>query len=305
MNPVKLAAVDIGSNAIRMQISNVVFYNGKLTIKKLEYVRFPLRLGKDVFESGTISPALETKFVKLMQAFKILIDLYDVVDYRICATSALRDSTNGAAIVAKVREEIGLNIEVIDGHIEAELINKAIVKYLDEKAYLHIDVGGGSTELNLYKNYEKIASESFQMGSVRLMNSMGTSGVWLGMEDWLDKHLRRDMYPITAIGTGGNINKLYELANKKNKKSKSMTLADVTQVQAEVAAMSMDERMNNLMLNPDRADVIVPAAEIYLHVMRKAKSKKIIVPDVGLKDGMIEMLLEKNRHKLIAAAAVE
>ncbi len=295
----KLAAVDIGSNAIRMQISNVVFYNGKFTIKKLEYVRFPLRLGKDVFEKGHITPPLEQKFLKLMQAFQILIELYDVEAYRICATSALRESANGREIVEKIKQEVGLKIDIIDGQEEANLINKAITKYLDEKAYLHIDVGGGSTELTLYKNYEKIAIESFPMGSVRLMNTVNSPGIWLSIEDWLEKHLRRDMYPITAIGTGGNINKLYELANKKSKKSKSMTLAEVTQVQDEVSAMSMDERMNNLMLNPDRADVIIPAAEIYLHVMRKAKSKKIIVPDVGLKDGMIETLFDENKDKVV------
>lgn len=295
----KLAVVDIGSNAIRMQISNVVLYEGKFTVKKLEYVRFPLRLGKDVFDKGAISPALEAKFVKLMQAFKLLIELYEVEDYKICATSALRESVNGRDIVAHVRENVGLVIDVIDGQAEADLINKAIIKYLDEKPYLHIDVGGGSTELNIYKNHEKIASESFPMGSVRLMNSYAAPEIWKSIEDWVQQHISSDMYYITAVGTGGNINKIYELANKKNKKAKAMTLAEVEQVQSMISKLSMDERINNLMLNPDRADVIVPAAEIYLHVMRRAKAKKIIVPDVGLKDGMIEVLFEKNKHKLL------
>jgi exopolyphosphatase/guanosine-5'-triphosphate,3'-diphosphate pyrophosphatase len=294
----RIAAIDIGSNAIRLQVSTIIRYNERDIIKNLEYVRFPLRLGQDVFSSGRISAPTEDKFVRLMQSFKILLDLYEVAAFRVCATSAFRESENGPAIAERVMREFGLPIEIISGDEEAALINRAIVRFLDEKNYLHIDVGGGSTELNLYLNREKIASESFQLGSVRNMNHDGFPKAWVLLEEWIQNHISKELQPITAIGTGGNIAKLFDLAATKNKKNRSISLGELSTVHFSVSRMSVEERIHQLMLNPDRADVIVPASEIYLHIMQTAKAKKIIVPDLGLKDGILDTQYEKVRHLL-------
>jgi exopolyphosphatase/guanosine-5'-triphosphate,3'-diphosphate pyrophosphatase len=294
----RVAAVDIGSNAIRLQVSSIVRYNERDTIKNLEYVRFPLRLGQDVFKEGRILEETEEKFVKLMKAFKMLLDLYEVSAYRVCATSAFREAANGSQIALRVFEECGMPLEIISGDEEANLINKAIFKFLDEKSYLHIDVGGGSTELNFYFNREKIASESFQLGSVRNMTLAEFPEAWVKLEKWISENVSKEFFPITAVGTGGNINKLFELSATKNKKAKSISLAELSAVHFLISRMSIEERINQLMLNPDRADVIVPASEIYLHVMQKAKAKKIIVPDLGLKDGIINSQYDKVKDQI-------
>ena len=294
----RVAAIDIGSNAIRLQVSSIIRYNERDTIKNLEYVRFPLRLGQDVFSQGRILEATEEKFIKLMKAYKMLLDLYEVSAYRVCATSAFRESANGAQIAARVFEECGMTLEIISGDEEANLVNKAIFKFLDDKSYLHIDVGGGSTELNLYFNRQKIASESFQLGSVRNMSLDSFPEAWVKLEEWIKENVLKSYYPVIAIGTGGNINKLFELSATKNKKAKSINLAELSAVHFLISRMSIDERIHQLMLNPDRADVIVPASEIYLHVMQKAKAKKIVVPDLGLKDGIIESQYEKVKDQI-------
>ncbi|WP_192351424.1 phosphatase [Algoriphagus sp. Y33] len=291
----KLAAVDIGSNAIRMQITSVTQYEGNINFKKLEYLRFPLRLGLDVFHNQKISEVNRRKFVKLMRAFKILIDLYEVDDYMACATSAMRESVNGKEIVLEVKEEIGLKINIIDGNKEAELINKSLNKFFDEKTYLHIDVGGGSTELNIYKNREKIASKSFQIGSVRALQDQVAIPVWNSMENFVRKYLENSP-SVTAIGTGGNINKIFELSlPRKNKRY--LDFGKIEEVLSRLETLTFEERVNKLNLNHDRADVIIPAGKIYQRVMLAAKSKKMIVPDLGLKDGIIQVLYERNISK--------
>lgn len=291
-----LAAIDIGSNAIRIQLSRVTLYEGKITFKKLEYVRFPLRLGQDVFTSGQISEFARKKFLKLMQAFKILIDLYEVDDYMACATSAMRDSSNGPAVIAEVKKTLGLSIEIIDGEREAEIINKAIFPYMDFQTYLHIDVGGGSTELNLYVAHEKVAAKSFQVGSVRRLSTTENSPVWQEMENWIKKQVKLNYGKVQAIGTGGNINKVLDMANKKP--GKAISLQKIKEVQAYIAGFSMEERINKLQLNPDRADVIIPALDIYMMAMKMAKASSVIVPDSGMKDGMMQLLYEKHQDKL-------
>lgn len=291
----RLAAVDIGSNAIRFQITNVISYQGKTTFKKLEYVRFPLRLGNDVFGSKSISKASEAKFLKLMHAFKLLIDLYEVDNYMACATSAMREAKNGEEIAGKVLNELGLKIRIIDGNKEAELINRAISSYIDEKTYLHIDVGGGSTELNLYHKREKVNSRSFKIGSVRRLGRHDSPVIWKNMKQWIALNVKKEYGPITAIGTGGNINKIFELA--KTKTNKALSIAKVEQIKEYLSSYTYEERVNVLQLNPDRADVILPASEIYISVMHAAKVKSIIVPDVGLKDGIMQVLYEKGVKK--------
>ena len=293
MSSLRLAAIDIGSNAIRFQVTNVLTYEGQHMFKKLEYVRFPLRLGQDVFTQKKIGKDKEDKFLRLMHAFKLLIDLYEVDDYYACATSAMREAENGYKLAEKVNQLLGLKIKIISGETEAELINKVVLKKLNNENYLHIDVGGGSTELNLISNGKKIAAQSFKVGSVRSIEQLGTSDILEKIDQWVKENVTGKFANVTAIGTGGNINKTYELANKR-KIDRILTLKEVLDVQSYVASFTLDERIHKLQLNPDRADVIIPASHIYMHVMKSAKCRKIMVPDVGLKDGIMHMLYERN-----------
>jgi exopolyphosphatase / guanosine-5'-triphosphate,3'-diphosphate pyrophosphatase len=292
----KLAAIDIGSNAIRLQVTTTIRTKGELNFKKIEYVRFPLRLGQDVFSTGKISQQKKVKFKKLMRAFKILIDLYEVDDYMACATSAMREAKNGAEILKEVEEDIKLKIKIIDGANEALLINNAINSFLDKKNnYLHIDVGGGSTELTIIKGSEKTISKSFKIGSVRRLEHHDSPVIWDKMKKWVLEHCNQYNGKIIAVGTGGNINKLFELGEKK--RGEKMTLIQLKEVQTFVRKMSIEDRINELQLNPDRADVIIPASEIYIAVMEWAKSRNIIVPEVGLKDGIMQHLYLRNTQK--------
>jgi exopolyphosphatase / guanosine-5'-triphosphate,3'-diphosphate pyrophosphatase len=288
----KLAAIDIGSNAIRFQISTVLDNAPQVLFKKLEYVRFPLRLGHDVFSTGRISGKSVEKFKKLMKAFRLLIELYEVDDYMFCATSAMRESENGADLVAAVQEEIGIFINVIDGNREAEFINRAISSYLSTKTYLHIDVGGGSTELNLYFNGKKIRTRSFKIGSVRVLEHNDSPIMWQDMEHWVRENIKKSYGKVTAVGTGGNISKIFDLAL--SKPGKTISIKKVKQIRDMIDSYSIDERIYKLQMNPDRADVIIPASNIYLKVMEWARATSILVPEVGLKDGIIFHLYEKN-----------
>ncbi|MEX2512181.1 MAG: phosphatase [Cyclobacteriaceae bacterium] len=288
----KLAAVDIGSNAIRLQITNVTHYQGVFHFKKLEYLRFPLRLGKDVFQHQEISLENERKFIELMRAFKILIDLYEVDDSLLCATSAMRESKNGREIAKYIFEELGLKIDIIDGSQEAELINKALGKFIDHKTYLHIDVGGGSTEFNIYKKTIKTASSSFKLGSVRSLNEDIPPSILQKMNQFLEENLVKEKRVI-SLGTGGNINKVLELS-KPHKNKRFLDLKKIREMQQFLESYDYEERINILNLNADRADVIIPATKIYIQAMEAANSTRMIVPDVGLKDGMMNFLFEKN-----------
>lgn len=288
----KLAAIDIGSNAIRFQVSSVLNNGERTLFKKLEYIRFPLRLGHDVFTLGYISDKSREKFRKLMKAYKLLLELYEVDDYMFCATSAMRESENGFDLAKQVEEEFGVHINIIDGHVEAELINKAIVSYLQNDTYLHIDVGGGSTELNLYAHGKKIKTRSFKVGSVRVLEHHDSPVMWDDMERWVKEHVSKDLGKITAVGTGGNISKIYELARLKP--GKLLSIKKMKDIRSMVEGLSLDERIYKLQMNPDRADVIVPASNIYLQVMEWARAKNMLVPEVGLKDGIMLHLYEKN-----------
>lgn len=289
----KLAAIDIGSNAIRFQVSSVLEHNDKIMFKKMEYVRFPLRLGHDVFGTNRIGKKSILKFKKLMTTYKLLLELYEVDDYMFCATSAMRESENGQELAKEVKEELGIEINIIDGQLEADLINKAISSYLTDKTYLHIDVGGGSTELNLFAGGKKIKTRSFKVGSVRVLEHHDSPIMWQDMEKWVKVNLKKDLGVVTAVGTGGNISKIFELAQLKP--GKTMSLKKVKDIKKMVEAHTMEERIYELQMNPDRADVIVPASDIYIKVMEWANAKQILVPEVGLKDGILLHLFEKNR----------
>jgi len=288
----KLAAIDIGSNAIRFQISTVLDNAPQVLFKKLEYVRFPLRLGHDVFSTGRISAKTAEKFKKLMKAFRLLIELYEVDDYMFCATSAMRESENGLDLVTQVQEQVGIFIHVIDGNREAEFVNRAISSYLSTKTYLHIDVGGGSTELNLYVGGKKLRTRSFKVGSVRVLEHNDSPIMWEDMEHWVRENIKKSYGKVTAVGTGGNISKIFDLAL--SKPGKTISIKKVKQIRDMIDSYSIEQRIYKLQMNPDRADVIIPASNIYLKVMEWARATSILVPEVGLKDGIIFHLYEKN-----------
>ncbi len=288
----KLAAIDIGSNAIRFQVSSVLDNGSRILFKKLEYIRFPLRLGHDVFGTNRISETSIAKFKKLMKTYKLLLELYEVDDYMACATSAMRESENGEELANTVLKECGIQINIIDGKREAELINKAIHSYLTDKTYLHIDVGGGSTELNLYTHGKKIKTRSFKIGSVRVLEHHDSPVIWKEMEKWIRDNVKEEFGRVTSVGTGGNISKLFDLAELKA--GAVMSLKKVKELKSFIEKHTIDERIYKLQMNPDRADVIVPASGIYINVMEWAHSHSIIVPEVGLKDGIMLDLFEKN-----------
>jgi exopolyphosphatase/guanosine-5'-triphosphate,3'-diphosphate pyrophosphatase len=286
----KIAAIDIGSNAARLQISSVLHDGGFTSFKKVEYVRFPLRLGHDVFNFGNITSESEARTVKLMECYRLLMELHEVEGYMACATSAMRESANGEEIVERIAKSTGIRIHVIDGAREAQLINNVVVQALEDGQYLHIDVGGGSTELNLYFNRQKIASKSFKIGSVRLLEGKESKGAWQKMEKWIEENID-SLEPIVAVGTGGNISKLFNLVSKTSENSTS--LAELQRMRDYIASFSQEERVHKLRLNADRADVIIPAADIYTSVMKWAGADRILVPDLGLKDGIIQLVYEK------------
>jgi exopolyphosphatase/guanosine-5'-triphosphate,3'-diphosphate pyrophosphatase len=286
----KIAAIDIGSNAARMQISSVLTNKNKISFKKVEYVRFALRLGMDVFNGGSISLASEARIKKLLQAYQLLMELHEVDAYMICATSAMREAVNGASIVERIHKELGMEIHLIEGEQEAELINNVIITLIDgEHTYLHIDVGGGSTELNIYKGKQKIAAKSFKIGSVRLLEHQEAPDVWKKMQTWVNTNIPSNVNVI-AVGTGGNISKLFNMIE--GKKENKANLKDLEKMRNYIEKFSLMERMNKLQLNADRADVIVPASDIYISVMKWAGATEIMVPDLGLKDGILMLVYE-------------
>jgi exopolyphosphatase/guanosine-5'-triphosphate,3'-diphosphate pyrophosphatase len=293
----KFAAIDIGSNAARLQISSVLEDEGVISFKRVEYVRFALRLGHDVFIDGAISPESEVRIFKLLQAYKLLMELHEVQDYSICATSAMREAVNAAEIITRINKILEMKINVIDGAREAELINDVVVQSLHpQKNYLHIDVGGGSTELNIYRNREKLASKSFKIGSVRLLEGKEKESDWDKMKQWISSQIVSMDGPIYAVGTGGNISKLYNISSEVNE-SKTMTMDELKKIAAYVSSFTFEERVHKLRLNTDRADVIVPASSIYLAAMECAGCPSIFVPDLGLKDGILQMLYDRYKAR--------
>ncbi len=293
----KFAAIDIGSNAARLQISSVLEDEGVISFKRVEYVRFALRLGHDVFIDGAISPESEVRIFKLLQAYKLLMELHEVQDYSICATSAMREAVNAAEIITRINKILEMKINVIDGAREAELINDVVVQSLHpQKNYLHIDVGGGSTELNIYCNREKLASKSFKIGSVRLLEGKEKESDWDKMKQWISSQIVSMDGPIYAVGTGGNISKLYNISSEVNE-LKTMTMDELKKIAAYVSSFTFEERVHKLRLNTDRADVIVPASSIYLAAMECAGCPSIFVPDLGLKDGILQMLYDRYKAR--------
>jgi exopolyphosphatase/guanosine-5'-triphosphate,3'-diphosphate pyrophosphatase len=290
------AAIDIGSNAMRLLFCRVYEVAGKPHFSKEELIRMPIRLGEDVFMRGKISDQKEERLITSLRGFSELIKAYDVTAYRAVATSAMRDASNGVEIIARAKKESGINVEIIDGKLEADLVfSNHIEELLNPKyAYLYIDVGGGSTELTLYFNQKVIAARSFNIGTVRMLLNKDEKDEWEEMRVWL-KRSTVGIHPLNAIGSGGNINKIFKMANKKETKHLSY---DKLKGQYEMlSSYTYEERIERLGLKPDRADVIVPAAKIFLTVMKTADIDKVYVPQIGLSDGIIHDLYEVHKAK--------
>ncbi|MFM2284544.1 MAG: hypothetical protein RLZZ543_40 [Bacteroidota bacterium] len=292
----KLAAIDIGSNAIRLLLCQVIENTETPVFKKIELVRVPIRLGEDVFTQGKITHLKAERLIKSMKAFRQLIDVFECSGYMACATSAMRDSENGSDIIQRIKKEADIHIEIIDGHTEAKLIyaNHVAEELSSEFNYLYIDVGGGSTELTLFGEDHIIASKSFNIGTIRLLHDKVTKENWDEMKQWIKQNCVTDK-PLQAIGSGGNINKLNKMAASRDKKS--ISAKKIKEISDYIAEFSYEERISKLGLNEDRADVIIPAAKIFLTTMKHAGIEKINVPQLGLSDGLIHVLHEKKRNE--------
>jgi len=294
----RLAAIDIGSNAARLLITDVTIQdNGKPVFQKVNLVRVPLRLGFDVFEQQEISPEKEAMVMNTLKAYRHLMDAYEVEHVKAAATSAMRDASNARAIIRRVKEETGIDIEVITGDAEASLIyENHIAENLDKShSYLYIDVGGGSTELTLFADGKLVFKRSFNIGTIRLLKKQVSEWQWDDMKDVLKRETRDHQDDMVAIGSGGNINKIFSIS--KRKEGKPLYIELLKDYYREFSSFSLEDRMRLYKLREDRADVIVPALQIYVNVMRWANINEIFVPKIGLADGLIQHLYEELKTK--------
>jgi exopolyphosphatase/guanosine-5'-triphosphate,3'-diphosphate pyrophosphatase len=299
MGKVNYAAIDIGSNAVRLLIKSIdreAVQEKK--IKKVMMLRVPLRLGFDVFSIGELSEKKADKLRRLMKAFRQLMKIYDVDDYRACATSAMRDARNGRTIIKKIEKDTGIRIEIIDGQEEARMIYNNHIECMEDRQgnYMYVDVGGGSTEINLLTNGELVWSVSYNIGTVRMLSNAVKEGTWQQMEEELMK-VTEGVAAINIIGSGGNINKLFRLADKKDKKLQRLPVSSLQTVYDVLKPLTPEERVEAFSLKQDRADVIVPAAEIFLKIAEVVHAEYIYVPVIGLSDGIIDNLYAKSLEK--------
>ncbi len=296
----RFAAIDIGSNAVRLLLCNVYETDGEPVFKKAELVRMPIRLGEDAFRYKEISIEKREQLIKTMRAYKLLIEVFGAIDYRACATAAMREAENGQEIIQYIRQFSGIDIEIIDGKTEAEIIySNNIAEHLErDKAYLYIDVGGGSTELTVFADRHIVSSRSFNIGTIRLLHDKVGKEIWDELGDWIKEHTS-SYKDILAIGSGGNINKIFKMADKKD--SKPMSYQKLLEMYYFLKEFTVEERITQLGLNPDRADVIMPAAKIFLNIMKTAEVDKIIVPQIGLSDGIIHLLYDKYKQNNVVA----
>ena len=289
----KLAAIDIGSNAARLLIAEVIVDDKKNTaFNKLNLIRVPLRLGFDVFETGEISKPKIGMVMQTMKAYKHLMNAYGVEHLKACATSAMRDAKNAADIIRKIKLETDISIEVISGDTEANLVyENHVAENMDkDHSYLYIDVGGGSTELSFFSNGILIYKKSFNIGTIRLLKDMVKEWQWDEMKEVL-KAVTKGQKEVVAIGSGGNINKVFSMSKRKD--GKPLTLELLKDYYKELSNVSLEERINKYGLREDRADVIVPALQIYTNAMRWAAAEEIYVPKIGLADGLIRHLWDE------------
>jgi len=294
---IRLAAIDIGSNAARLLISDVTDNYGKPEFNKINLVRVPLRLGFDVFEKKEISPEKVDMLLHTLKAYKHLLEAYEVDHTKAAATSAMRDASNAGEIIRRVKEEIGIDIEVISGGYEASLIyENHIAENMDkEHAYLYIDVGGGSTELTFFAGNNLLFSSSFNIGTIRILKNQVTVAQWDAMKEYIRRETRNYVDKVVAIGSGGNINKIFSIS--KRKEGKSLHIDLLKDYYKEFSSFNLEDRMRLYKLREDRADVIVPALQIYINAMRWAGAQEIYVPKIGLADGLIQHLYAELKKK--------
>lgn len=297
MKLLKFAAIDIGSNAVRLLINDIIDKEYPY-FKKASLVRVPLRLGFDVFTTGKVSDKNVQRLIDTMHAYRHLIAAHEATHHQAYATSAMREATNSKKIIQQVKEETGIDIQIIDGLIEAELLfaNQVTRDLNPDKNYLYVDVGGGSTEITLFSNNESEASRSFKIGTVRLLNGQVKESKWKEMRDWLKK-TTKDIEPPTIIGTGGNINKMSKIINGSKKAEKKVSYRQIKDLYKELSAMEMEQRMSLYSMRADRADVIIPAGQIFINVMSTINSKKLFVPKVGLSDGMVRLMYKQYKNQ--------
>jgi Exopolyphosphatase len=296
MEEQKIAAIDIGSNAVRLLISVVSKDEGGLSFKKLMLLRVPLRLGEDTYSVGKISDKRMRKLIKLMKAFRHLMAVYEVESYRACATAAMREARNAAKVVAAVKEKTEIEIEIINGSEEARTIYESHVEdRLDHNSnYLYVDVGGGSTELSVISKGKLAESASFNIGTIRMLRNKVVSGELERMNEFLQS-IQVNYAPAEIIGSGGNINKLHKLANLK--KGDVLDIDKLQDIYQNMKQLTVEERMTRFELNPDRADVIIPASEIFLHIADLTGIQQIYVPTFGLVDGLLHTIYKSEQQK--------
>jgi exopolyphosphatase / guanosine-5'-triphosphate,3'-diphosphate pyrophosphatase len=289
------AAVDIGSNAMRLLFCRAYDIKGKPHFSKEELIRLPIRLGEDVFLNGKISDKKAEKLITAMRGFRELIKVYEVDGYRAVATSAMRDASNGLEIIKRIKDEADLDVEIIDGKLEAQLVfSNHIEELLNPKhSYLYIDVGGGSTELTFYSNHKVIAAKSFNIGTVRMLLDKVDKNEWDLMKSWI-KTTTYGYRPLRAIGSGGNINKILKMTKKENK---NLSYSKLKGIHDMLNSYTYEERVDVLGLKPDRADVIVHASKIFITIMKNADIEDIFIPQIGLSDGIVHDLYEKATKK--------
>jgi exopolyphosphatase / guanosine-5'-triphosphate,3'-diphosphate pyrophosphatase len=289
----KLAAIDIGSNAIRLLIKRIVIKNGVVKFQKILLLKVPLRLGEDVFKQGRILDDKRDKLLKVVQSFKLLMEVNEVVDYRACATSAMREATNGIAVRDFINSMSEVFIDLISGEEEASLIfsNWKTLGLSDEKSYLYVDVGGGSTEITLLRNGQRTESRSFKIGAVRLLESTVKENVWNELEDFI-KSIVNVNDNVVSVGSGGSITKIFKESN--HQLHDFISCNEIKELVKSMSSYEFEERIEKFNLKPNRADVIILAGEIYLFVMKSAGSTNMIVPKMGVGDGIINRLTLKH-----------
>lgn len=297
MNIEKYAAIDIGSNAIRLLIVTVIEKYGRTTqFNKTSLVRVPIRLGADVFLEGEISEANYLRLADAMIAYKLLMQTHKVIRYRACATAAMREANNGTGIVRRIKKETGIEIQIIDGKDEAAIIASTdLLDLIDtERSFLYVDVGGGSTEFTVFINGHTIASKSFKLGTIRILNDIVQNSDWEEVKKWIKKNTS-EYENINLIGSGGNINSIYKRSEKRI--GEPLSYFYLTNYYKKLKSLSYDDRIFELQMNPDRADVIIPATRIYLSAMKWCNAKNIYVPKIGLSDGIIRSLYNENKSE--------
>ncbi|HNW97402.1 MAG TPA: rod shape-determining protein [Bacteroidales bacterium] len=290
------ASIDIGSNAVRLYFANVFEIDGIPKAEKASLIRIPLRLGEDVFNTGSISEQRVYNLLKTMNAFKLLIDVYKPVDYIACATSAMREASNNKAIIESIRNASGIDVRVIDGIEEARILC-ASNNILIEKKYhvaMYIDVGGGSTEISVIKDGVLLASNSFQLGTIRILSAKAHAEEWENLKTWLDQ-FKNDFGKIYLIGSGGNINKLSKLYS--TQPDSSLSYHHLKKGLKELSSLTLQERITDMGMRPDRADVIIPAAEIFIYIMKNTKTDYVFVPRIGLGDGLIYTVYKRYKER--------